>query len=134
MVKLTQEEQRQLRRDLIALDCAAALAYERLFGQRHREKFGLTPQESGNALASALAACVSIYTHDEYLTAFTRLEPSELQHAIFRRGGREARFPDGLALGHLAVRLSDLKEAITNPETLPIRFHAESAAETGFAA
>ena len=112
MVELTQEEQRLLRKDLIALNCAAALAYERLFGQKHRNEFGLTPRESGNAVASAIAARVPVYTHNEQLTEFNRFDPPELQGASFDRGGREARLRDGRALVRLVVRLSDLQNAI----------------------
>jgi hypothetical protein len=131
MVELTQEEQRRLRKDLIALDCAAALAYERLFGQKHRDEFGLRPRESGNALASALASRLPIYAHNEQLTEFKRFDPPELQGVLFNRGGRELRFPDGRALERLVVRLSDLRAAIANPQLLPLGLHAERAAEGG---
>jgi hypothetical protein len=128
MVELTQEEQRRLRKDLIALDCAAALAYERLFGQQHRNEFGLRPRESGNALASALAARLPVYTHNEALTEFRRFDPPELQGALFDRGGREMRLADGRAVVRLVIRLSDLQDAIANPRTLPLGPQSEPAA------
>jgi hypothetical protein len=129
MVELPEEEHRRLRKDLIALDCAAALAYERLFGQKHRDEYGLRPRESGNALASALAARLPVYTHNEQLTEFRRFDPPELQGASFNRGGREVRLPDGRALVRLVVRLSDLQQAIADPQTLPLGVGARPAEE-----
>jgi hypothetical protein len=126
MVELTQEEQRRLRKDLIALDCAAAL-YKRLSGQKHGDKFGSKARESGNALASALAARLPVYTHNDPLTEFSRFYPSELEGASFKRGGRELRLADGRVVVRLVVRLSDLQDAIENPPPLPHEFKGTPA-------
>ena len=126
MVELTQEEQHRLREDLIALDFAAALAYRRLFGELRDVEDRSAPR---NAVASALAARLPVYVHNEQLTEFQRYDPPELQGARFDRGGREVRLPDGRALVRVVVRLSDLQHAIADPQSLPLALGAQPATD-----
>lgn len=120
MVDLTPEEQRRLRKDGIALDCAAALAYQRLFGLKPRDGRGSEPRWTCHVLAGALAARLSVYTHNEQLTEFSRFDAHELHGAAFNRSGRGLLLSDGRTVEHLVVRLSDLRRAIANPQALPL--------------
>ena len=119
MVGLTPEEHGRLRKDGIALDCAAALACQRLFGLK-RDGLGSEPRRACAVLARALAARIAVYTHNEQVTEFSRLDAHELQGASFNRGGRGLLLSDGRTVGPLVVRLSDLRRAIGNPQALPL--------------
>jgi len=107
----TREELHALRKDLIPLEAAAALAYERLYG--HAQGAGSDAVRARDALAHALAERTTIYTHDVERTEITALQRHEVAGGEFRDGAQRLCFRDGRAeITRLAIRSSDLRRTI----------------------
>ena len=122
------DRQRQLhalRKDLISLEAGAALAYERVYGQAHRDRTKLSNAEAREAIAYGLADLVTLYSHDAEKTTISALKRADMAGGEFRDGAQRLFFPDGRPqITRLAVRTSDLRPAIESLQTRQVAFDA----------
>jgi hypothetical protein len=115
--ELERQERHAVRNELMTLEAAAALAFERLFSG---EPLSRNTPEARNRIAHALAALIPIYTFTQDRTAFYRLEYVDLRHGHFYEGGRELWYTNGKdPLERIAIRSSDLGGAIDRLRELP---------------
>ena len=107
------EELHRLRKDLIPLRAAAALAYERVYGDIHRSAAALPNHHIQNVMAHALAVAAVVYTFNPERTAIQALDEKDLRAGIFRDGAERLFFYDGRPqLTRLAVKTADLRKAV----------------------
>jgi hypothetical protein len=117
MEEVDREERHAVRNELMTLEAAAALAFERLFAGEPLTKN--TP-DARNRIAHALAALIPIYSFNEDRTAFYRLTYEDLRRGHFYEGGRELWYTNGKnPLTRIAARISDLSSAIDRLRGLP---------------
>jgi len=107
------EELHRLRKDLIPLQAAAALAYERVYGQAHRSASALSNHLIQNVMAHALAALAVVYTFNRDRTAIQALDENDLRTGVFRDGAERLFFYDGRPqLTRLAMKSTELQKAV----------------------
>jgi hypothetical protein len=115
--EVEREERHAVRNELMTLEAAAALAFERLFSGQPLTKN--TP-DARNRIAHALAVLMPVYTFNEERTEFYRLAYEDLRRGHFYEGGRELWYTDGRPiLQRIAVRSSDLGTAIARLHEVP---------------
>jgi hypothetical protein len=112
-MQIDPKELAALRKDVIPLDAAAALAYERIYGNAHRSEHAFPNEHVRNVMAHALAVFGPLYTFNEDKTSFTELDEHTLRTGVFRDGATRLFFQDGRPeLTRLAIRSGDLQKAI----------------------
>jgi hypothetical protein len=113
MFEFTPEELHQLRRDLLPIEAAAALAYEQVYDAQHRREHDFTSDHIKNVMAHALAMLGAIYTFDSATTKITKLQSGDLVTGVFREGARRLFFYDGRPeLTRISIKSLDLSRAI----------------------
>jgi hypothetical protein len=113
MLESTLEEPHQLRRDLLPIEAAAALAYEQVYDAQHRNEHNFTNDHIKNVMAHALAMLGAIYTVDSDKTKITKLQTGDLATGVFRDGARRLFFYDGRPeLTRIVIKSRDLARAI----------------------
>lgn len=121
----TSDELHALRKDLIALEAAAALAYERVFGESHCATARVRNEPARNAVAHALIDLATIYTHDASRSTITALKRDDVVGGEFRDGARRLFFPDGRPqITPLAIRSSALRQAVEAMRAMRLSFDA----------
>jgi hypothetical protein len=117
MEELEREKRHALRNELMLLEVATALAFDRLFG---REPLMKSTPQARDRIAHAMAALVSIYTFDEQKASIHELRYDDLRRGRFSEGGRQLLYSDGRKpLLRVAVRNADLGQAINRLRELP---------------
>lgn len=117
------EELHRLRRDLIPLQAAAALAYERVYGQAHRSASAFTNHHVQNVMAHALAVAAAVYTFNPDRTAIRALDENDLRAGVFRDGAERLFYRDGRPqLIRLAMRSADLQKVVRSLQELKTPF------------
>jgi hypothetical protein len=100
-------------KELIPLHTAAALAYQRVYGDAHRSASGLSNDHVHNVMAHVLAAFGTVYVLDAAKAEIAALDPKALDAGVFRDGGERLFFHDGRPqLTRLAVKNHDLQKTI----------------------
>jgi len=115
MRPLTEREERHaVRADLITLEAACAVAFERIYGKHEEDSLSLNTPEARNAIAHALVALTPIYTFDEERREITQIDYFDLRGGIFEEGGRSLAFPSTgrTRITRLAIRASALSDAV----------------------
>jgi hypothetical protein len=117
------EELHRLRGDLIPLQAAAALAYERVYGQAHRSATAFTNHHVQNVMAHALAVVAAVYTFNPDRTAIRALDENDLRAGVFRDGAERLFYRDGRPqLIRLAIRSADLQKVVRSLRELKTPF------------
>lgn len=115
MRQLTEREERHaVRADLITLEAACAVAFERLYRKHEEDSLSLNTPEARNAIAHALVALTPIYTFDEERREITQIDYADLRGGIFEEGGRSLAFPNSgrSRIARLAIRASASAKAV----------------------
>src|SRR5688572_28238122 len=115
MEELERERWHAVRTNLITLETAAALAYDRLLG-RHP----VTPLRR-DRLAYAIASLMPVYTYSEDKTEIRELDAEDLRLGAFTDGGRRFVYAHGdEAVERLAVYSKKLPEIIVQLAEMPV--------------
>ena len=115
MRPLTEREERHaVRADLITLEAACAVAFERIYGKHEEDSLSLNTPEARNAIAHALVALTPIYTFDEERREITQIDYADQRGGIFEEGGRTLAFPNSgrSRITRLAIRAGALSKAV----------------------
>jgi hypothetical protein len=104
-----------VRTNLITLEMAAALAYDRLLRRQP-----VTPFRR-DRLAYAIASLMPVYTYSEDKTEIRELNPDHLRSGAFTDGGRRFIYADGdEAIERLAVDSKKLPEIMVQLAEMPV--------------
>src|SRR5687768_14689849 len=115
MEELERERWHAVRTNLITLETAAALAYDRLL-RRHPA----TPLRR-DRLAYAIASLMPVYTYSEDKTEIRELNAEDLRLGAFTDGGRRFIYAHGdEAVERLAVDSKKLPEVIVQLAEMPV--------------
>lgn len=122
MTELTPQELHKLRNDVIALEAAAALAYDHIY---NRNPIDETPTchsgEARNAIAHAITSITPLYIVSPDRTEFKRVAIHDLRGGHFREAGAIMQFADGRQdLSGLCIQSSALSEIIAHLKQLPV--------------
>src|SRR5437016_875468 len=111
---LEREERHAVRADLITLEAACAVAFERIYGRNEEDSISRNTPEARNAIAHALVALTPIYTFDEGRREISQIDYADLRGGIFEEGGRSLAFPNTgrTRITRLAIRASALPDAV----------------------
>lgn len=114
---LEREERHAVRSDLITLETACALAFERIYGRHEEDSLALNSPEARNAIAHALVAITPIYTFSDDHREISQINYNDLRGGVFEEGGRRLCFPtagdaEKRAITRLAIRASAMPAAI----------------------
>jgi len=114
MTDLPPEKLHRLRNDVLALEAAAALAYDHLYIQSPADKTsGWASSDARNALAHAISSLTLLYVPSVDKTAFRRLIHPNLKGGRFSDGGSVLRFDDGRPeISGICIQTSLLREVI----------------------
>ena len=111
---LEREERHAVRADLISLEAACALAFERIYGKFEDDSLAHNTPEARNAIAHALVALTPIYTFDEERKHISQIDYGDLRGGIFEEGGRSLGFPASgrPSITRLALRASSMSKVL----------------------
>jgi hypothetical protein len=111
---LEREERHAVRADLISLEAACAVAFERIYGRHEDDSLARNTPEARNAIAHALVALTPIYTCDEERKHISQIDYPDLRGGILEEGGRMLAFPNSgrTAITRLAMRASAMSNVV----------------------
>jgi hypothetical protein len=120
MEDLTPEKLYALRNDVIALEAAAALAYDHLYnGYANGETPTWDSTDARNGIAHAMSSITPLYIVSPDKTVFKRLALHDLRGGIFREAGAVLQFSDGRPeISGLCVQSSAIAETIAHLKQL----------------